>query len=229
MAGRKKMKPKNHSAWMLEGNLLSAKPFKCNKKNYKEDEMDKAQYDELLKLLHNLKENDKIISDEDKRGKYRKSYARLRAKILQSLSEFLKYTISDLKIRDDEKKEVADALIAGIQKSLDKSKAIGLFNEVANTAFATYNINEIAKKAEPIRDAVIADVYGEYWLSKCTPVNGGTYTFHNSIVDMYYNPELDMWAKNGEDGTVSFTILFPPTKRQMDKAYPKRKSAKAHS
>lgn len=180
------------------------------------------QIEELKRLLNNLEKNDRVISEHDKATKYKKSYNKLKADVCRQISAIMPaFIFSGIKF-DPNDKDTVSGIVEKIKTTISKSKRRGDFDRVKETAFTTYDLDKIVAAMEPIHDAVVAEVYGDYWLSKCQKIapNSGGYTYYNSIVDMFYSPELNMWMKENKGGSPVFSILFPPTKEQMNQVYP---------
>lgn len=175
-------------------------------------------FKELEMLLERKRKNDEILSEEDKKGKYRKAYDGLVKQIKDTaLSVSINFLMSGYHFAPEDDEE-HQKMNNDVIKLIRSEPYFGIIQNAIKTVAQTYNINDGLCKLIPIYNKIVYEIYKPYWLSKCVPCNVPGYSHFNTIVGMWYDTKSKVWSSETE-GRVSIGLFLPPTEEMIVAEY----------
>ena len=184
-------------------------------------------YERLTENLGKLQRNESQMTEEQKK-QYAAPLKKLKNQICQDATEAMKQfvTMGIRILKEDEDSEEWKNVIRAIEKISDAHAEAGTVKKASKILFETYDLDKFFESLCGFHTDVWYKAYGPYWLKHCKPQDDPEYPYHNDIIDMDWWAEHNEWAKtkieNGKRATDYFggvTIMIPPTKELLDKAY----------
>ena len=147
--------------------------------------------------LEKYKKNKTLVSPEDLAGKYKVPFQKLKAQLLDELSEYLKaYSLEGLKVIQDNNSEKFAEAVNRIY--LDT----GIGKRVGKAVFKDFDLEQVKQLAEELR----LRIYNEAWVpyfqkytclyltEEClAEENPQTPRIYNSLVDKFWNVSTGEW------------------------------------
>lgn len=170
---------------------------------------------EILKntavTLEKYKKNKTLVSPEDLSGKYKVLFEKLKQKLADELSEYLKaYSLERLVlIQDDYIKEFAETVNRIFQGGIGK--------RVSRAAFKEFDLEQIKQIAEELRSRIYEEAYVPYFQKHiCLYTSDECFSdenpqpprIYNSLVDKFWNEEIGEWTTNDADKKPALLIFI---------------------
>ena len=132
----------------------------------------------------------------------------------QAIDTARSFLLSGLRIRTDDSGE----LVSAVQRIMDSEKKS--ISKAVKEFMSNADMDSFLLSLLPVHYRIIYEAYAPYWLSHCQPVEDGDseveFTYYNDLIDMYWAGAWNEWKRKGE---WCVTIMLPPTKGLMIKAY----------
>lgn len=158
-------------------------------------------------LLEKKKKNDGAISEEDKKGRYKKTYSALVNDCRRNVTDlYVSQLILGFQFCKDDaekKKEFQQAA----KKVIEKNEKI--ICKAANAAVESCDIYADVEAMDPVH-AEVENLYMDYWQSKCQPTTAPGYSHYNLITGMWFHEEMKQWVMKGPDGKNIYKADYPP-------------------
>ena len=124
------------------------------------------------------------------------------------------FLLSGLRIKDSD----SGGLIADVQRIIDGSRK--QISRAVKEFMSDADTDSFLLSLLPVHYRILYEAYAPYWLSHCKPVTDrdqdAEFTYYNDLIDMYWAAGWDEWKTKGR---LQVTVMLPPTKGLMIKAY----------
>ena len=184
-------------------------------------------YERFKNNLGKLQRNENQMSEEQKE-KYAAPLKKLKGEIKSDAIKVMWSfaTGGCRKAKDDGESEAWKTANKKTEEVMKEWSSSGKIKKAFEVLFQTYDIEMWLVALLPLHYKIWYEAYGPYWLSHCIPTFESEYTFTNDIIGMEWWAEHNEWAavkvedgKKVTDYEKGVTIMLPPTREPLDKAY----------
>ena len=124
------------------------------------------------------------------------------------------FLLGGLRVKADD----SGGLVGIIQRIIDDEKKS--ISKAIKEFMSTEDLDSFLLSLLPVHCRILYEAYAPYWLSHCKPVDDrdrdAEFTYYNDLIDMYWAGAWSEWKRKGE---WCVTIMLPPTKGLMIRAY----------
>lgn len=181
-------------------------------------------YNKLSASLAKLKVNERNMT-KDQKEQYKNQILNLKKQIADDGTKMMiEIIMMNIKPAQDGKTEAWDNMMSRVENILEQWKNAGMLEKLSQILFKTYDINKFIEEIMPMRYEVLFKGYGDYWLSYIQETEDNKFKYYNSIIDMYWNEEINKWMpvkiENGKKVFVHQTDdVLPPNKILLEEEY----------
>lgn len=182
--------------------------------------MDDNAVSRLTANLAKLKRNLDQMSPE-MRVKYKVAIDKMRSQIRLDADEAYNNFLYGGRMFLSERDTAFENSVQAIGKIVTAADNAGFKKRAMDWLFECWDFESFINSLVPLYLRIWYEGYGKwYWLYKTEEAGEEPLKYHNKIIDMWWDSEIGMWCtvKDGKPG-MPMTLMLPPTRELMDKAY----------
>lgn len=185
--------------------------------------MAESAYIKLVELLRKKASNEKQVPIEVLNTKYKAAYDDLKSQICKAIGEVLpSYIFSGIRFADNDHEE-STRISEEMKRIFVEETKGGFYQRLKEVAFKTCDADEVLRAATTLRNRLIYEVYGTYWVSHCKKINAPGFSYYNDIINMWYSDDQHQWMCVGENHTIEVAVYYPPTMEALNNEYENEK------
>lgn len=166
----------------------------------KKEENKIAQINEACKIL---KINEEKLTEEQKKGKYKKALYKQRQKVVDLMCDIANcylpgfYAFNNQKDTDRFCTEYNQYLEANLPK----------IKSIIGKILQYYDYEKVLEELTPLSEHVFQNIYMPIFQEHNVSINGKVW---NDIIKMIWNPKTNTWMRKEEDGSITFRMFPAP-------------------